>query len=85
VFEQFYRASNINKAIHEGSGLGLSLVKEIIEKLDGKIQIESPSRITEVNKPGTTILITLPYVLKQNQYDIFEVNDSEYLSDKNSI
>lgn len=85
IFEQFYRASNIDKSIHEGSGLGLSLVKEIVEKLGGNIKVYSPSKISEPDKPGTTFQITFPYNYKPSEYDIFEVNDSEYLSSQNTF
>ncbi len=50
VFEMFFRANDKNT----GSGLGLFIVKEIIEKLGGKIGIESTP-----NK-GTTVHIDLP-------------------------
>ncbi|HHL52665.1 MAG TPA: PAS domain S-box protein, partial [Flammeovirgaceae bacterium] len=49
VFEMFFRANDKNT----GSGLGLFIVKEIIEKLGGKIGIESTP-----NK-GTTVHIDL--------------------------
>ena len=85
IFDQFYRASNIDKAIHEGSGLGLSLVKEIVEKLGGKINVISPSRMSEEGKPGTSFEINLPYHFKVSEYDIFEVNAGEYLSSKSDF
>jgi signal transduction histidine kinase len=50
VFDMFYRVSN--KSI--GSGLGLYIVKEAVEKLNGVIQLES-----ETGK-GTEFSIRLP-------------------------
>ena len=50
IFEMFYRVTENTV----GTGLGLFLVKEIVEKLDGKIDIES-----EVGK-GTSFIIRLP-------------------------
>jgi len=41
VFEKFERASNVEEVKETGSGLGLFLTKEIIEKLGGKIDFES--------------------------------------------
>jgi signal transduction histidine kinase len=61
IFEQFYRASNVNKGKVEGSGMGLALVKEIIERHNGVIRIESPSPIMKKGKPGTCVVISLPY------------------------
>lgn len=50
IFEMFFRASESS----EGSGLGLYIVKETLDKLHGKISVDSKSR------EGTTFTITLP-------------------------
>ncbi|MCU0352578.1 MAG: ATP-binding protein [Cytophagales bacterium] len=50
IFEMFYRANEKTK----GSGLGLYIVKEAVEKLGGTIGVQS-----ELGK-GTTFFITLP-------------------------
>ncbi|GAB4133568.1 MAG: hypothetical protein Fur0015_06800 [Ignavibacteriales bacterium] len=70
VFDQFYRGSNLNKLNTEGSGLGLSLVKEIISLHQGKISVESPSKISSINRPGTCFTIKLlkkPFEDKENE------------------
>lgn len=41
VFDEFYRGTNVPKDIKTGSGLGLSLVKQIIENHKGKIWVSS--------------------------------------------
>jgi signal transduction histidine kinase len=41
VFDEFYRASNVTKDIKTGSGLGLSIVKQIIDIHKGKIWVNS--------------------------------------------
>ena len=51
LFEQFYRASNVGK-IH-GVGLGLLIVKKMVERLNGEIKIESEEGV------GTRLEITL--------------------------
>ena len=56
VFEMFYRASETNV----GSGLGLYIVKEVIEAVEGKIKIQSELGI------GTTIKIELPNLLQSD-------------------
>lgn len=60
IFQQFYRATNITSKQVEGSGLGLSLVKEIVERLNGSINIASPSKIGNKKYPGTTVSIKFP-------------------------
>lgn len=82
IFEQFYRASNIDKAKHEGSGMGLTITREIIERLGGEITAQSPSRLSHNNHLGSCFKILLPYHFKPTTYDIFEVNPEDYLSNK---
>lgn len=60
VFEDFYRGSNVKASEYEGAGLGLSAVKQIIEKHSGKIAVKSPSGIGTDENPGTCFTIILP-------------------------
>jgi signal transduction histidine kinase len=53
LFERFYRAKNVTIAEIPGSGIGLYIVKSIVEELGGKISVAS-----ELNK-GTTFTVTL--------------------------
>ncbi len=41
VFEKFYRIDNYLTSSHQGSGLGLYIAKTLIEKMNGKIEINS--------------------------------------------
>jgi signal transduction histidine kinase len=41
IFDEFYRASNVPKDIKTGSGLGLSIAKQIVENHKGKITVSS--------------------------------------------
>ena len=53
IFREFYRASNVKEKNYEGTGLGLSVVKLIIEQHEGEITFESPSRLANEIGPGT--------------------------------
>lgn len=58
IFDEYYRASNVNSI--EGTGTGLSLVKQIIDTHGGSISLKSPSNLASLNRPGTEVIITLP-------------------------
>lgn len=54
IFTKFYRADNAMKTQTEGSGLGLYIVKSIVQAHGGETWVES-----ELNR-GTTVHFTLP-------------------------
>jgi signal transduction histidine kinase len=56
IFSQFFRAENALATAPEGSGLGLSIVKSILEYMNGTIRFESKEHI------GTTFYVTIPLV-----------------------
>ncbi|MFT9846281.1 sensor histidine kinase [Aneurinibacillus sp. REN35] len=56
IFERFYKASKSRSRTEGGSGLGLSIVKKIIELHDGKITIAS------IRQEGTTFTIEFPHL-----------------------
>ena len=67
IFKDFYRAKNVKKITTEGSGLGLSVVKKIIDRHDGLINVESPSRMSRQDRPGTCISVKLPFQRKEKE------------------
>lgn len=57
IFEKFFRSGSRSQKI-EGLGLGLSIVKEIVNAHDGKIYAESPEG------QGCTFVVKLPLKAK---------------------
>ena len=41
IFDKFYRVPTVNRKEMSGSGLGLALVKHIVEAHGGSIEVES--------------------------------------------
>ena len=60
LFTPFFRSSNAEGQGIEGTGFGLSLVKEIIEKHGGTLDVTSPSALGSETNPGTCVTILLP-------------------------
>lgn len=54
IFDEFYRSENAKKIEKFGTGLGLSLVKQLVENYGGSIRVESA-----LNK-GTKFFIIIP-------------------------
>ena len=56
IFDRFWQADTSSQRKHQGTGIGLALVKELVEALEGHVTVES-----EVDR-GTTFTITLPWI-----------------------
>lgn len=54
VFDEFYRAKNAQAVEEHGTGLGMSIVKEIVEEHSGQISLESEEGL------GTLVVVQLP-------------------------
>ncbi len=88
IFDRFWQADNSTRRKHQGTGIGLALVKELVEAHNGKVTAQS-----EPDK-GTTMTIELPYMEAQGMEEAQEerapqeinpavqssANDEEWLS-----
>ena len=54
IFEKFVQGENVNTRGHEGSGLGLSITRKMVELMNGEIGFESETGA------GTTFTVSLP-------------------------
>ncbi len=54
LFEEFFRAENARALPESGTGLGLTIVKDLVERYNGRLSVES------VEGEGTTFSVTLP-------------------------
>lgn len=63
IFEEFYRAKNAKKIAKTATGLGLSMVKRIVEAYEGKIRVKSTLG------SGTTFTFYLPKKGQQSSLD----------------
>jgi signal transduction histidine kinase len=54
LFEEFYRAPNAKAKVKQGTGLGLVITKDIINRYDGTIRVKS------TEGKGTTFTVVLP-------------------------
>jgi len=60
IFEEFRRASNVAQAKASGFGLGLAIVRELVARYNGSIELQSTPGA------GTTVTVSFPITEKTN-------------------
>lgn len=75
MFERFHRVKNATGRTHEGTGIGLSLVRELVNMHGGKIKVDS-----EVGK-GSLFTVTIPLGKEHlPPSHVFEMEQTDYES-----
>jgi signal transduction histidine kinase len=62
IFERHYRGVQSSSEI-SGTGLGLAIAKDVIEQMQGEIQVFSPAKLrtgSVASEPGSTFIVWLP-------------------------
>ncbi|HEY4786059.1 MAG TPA: hybrid sensor histidine kinase/response regulator transcription factor, partial [Bacteroidales bacterium] len=80
IFERFYKVQHSQPMNQEGTGIGLAIVKELIEMHHGKIQVESTLGT------GTTFTVILPSgkeYFSDDELVVFENHDYHISRDEN--
>ncbi|MFB3132309.1 MAG: ATP-binding protein, partial [Rhodothermales bacterium] len=79
IFDRFHQVDGTISRVQEGTGIGLSLVKELVELHGGTIRVESEDGV------GTEFIVTLPkdtrrlddYAEEFDEFEAFEAEDEE--------
>ena len=61
AFDLFAQENETSRSKYEGSGLGLTIVKKIVDLLEGTIELQSQK------EKGTTVLVTLPFQIGEKE------------------
>lgn len=70
IFDRFYQADRSDKSDIEGTGIGLTLTKEIVELHSGKIEVQSDSG------KGTVVKIQLP--LGKDHFNLDDLSNIKF-------
>ena len=75
IFDRFYQVDSSKTRAYEGTGIGLSLVKELIDLHQGTIQVKSQPGM------GTEFKVTLPFEKSGRQPVTIPANHNDNLQD----
>lgn len=77
IFDRFYQADTTSSRKYEGTGIGLSLVKELVDVMGGKITVKSKEN------EGTTFFVIIPVKdRKGSENKDTEIHDNQTLRNR---
>ncbi|MDR3594413.1 Cache 3/Cache 2 fusion domain-containing protein [Clostridium sp.] len=79
LFERFTQVDSLLSRNHEGSGIGLSIVKSLVEMHDGTIEVKSKYG------EGTEFIICLPAKIISEEHEAETIKDYEKQADVENI
>lgn len=71
IFEPFSQEENSARTVYQGTGLGMSIVKSLVDKMGGTIDVSS------VPGSGSTFTIVIPFELSREQTVILPAHTKE--------
>lgn len=69
IFQPFVQADQGARSQYKGTGLGMAIVKELLERMGGTIQIDS------VENQGTTIHVVIPFEIAEEPAVVQEISE----------
>lgn len=69
IFEPFSQEKNDARSRYQGSGMGMAIVKALVDKMGGTISVESEQGV------GTTFYVTIPFEINHNLVEKKEVKE----------
>ena len=69
IFQPFVQADQGARSQYKGTGLGMAIVKELLERMGGTIQIDS------VENQGTTIHVVIPFEIAEESAAVQEMSE----------
>ena len=69
IFQPFVQADQGARSQYKGTGLGMAIVKELLERMGGTIQIDS------VENQGTTIHVVIPFEIAEEPVAVREMSE----------
>ena len=69
IYEPFAQEHSDDRSIRQGTGLGMAIVKELLDRMDGTIQIDS------VENQGTFIHVVIPFEIAEEPAVVQEMSE----------